>query len=151
MAGISLIAKPSPITLITAETHTLIQLIAASNHRAVIKRVEISMNGITAADPPVLFELCIQTTAGTMSALSLIHKNPLDTETIQTTAQHTATTGTDPTTGNLIWGDYFHGQSGGVLAITDIIIPGGTRVGLRYVAGTITGTVKCSPCIELEE
>lgn len=149
MAGILLIAKPSPITLISTETHTLLQIKAASNHRAIIKRLAISMNGVTAADAPVLFELCVQSSTGTMTSLTLVHKNSLDTETIQTTAQHTATS--EPTTGNLLWGDYFHEQSGGELELHDIVVPGGTYVGLRYTAGTLTGTVKCQPVAEIEE
>lgn len=150
MAGILLTASPAAITMTSASGPiTALQIVAASNHRAILNFAEVSMNGITAADPPVLFDVCIETTAGTMSSLTLIHKNALDTETIQTTAQHTATV--EPTATNILWRGYYHEMTGGVIPLQKIVIPGGTKLGIRYTSGTLTATTKLAISAEIEE
>lgn len=150
MAGVGLTASPAAITLSSASGPiTLLQLIAASNHRAICKTLEVSMNGITAAEAGVLFDVVRQTTAGTMSSLTPVKKNNSDDESIQTTAQHTATV--EPTTTDVLWRGFYHEMTGGVVPLRDIPIPGGTRLGLRYTSGTLTGTVKCAPSAEIEE
>src|SRR6187200_1914628 len=79
---------------------TLLQLVAAANHRFVVKEIAVSFAGTSATDPPVLIEVLRQTTAGTMTALSPVKANDADEETLQTTAQHTAIV--EPTAGDIL-------------------------------------------------
>lgn len=149
MAGILLIGAPGPIALTASTAKTLLQIIAAANHRTIVKQIDISMNGITVADPGVLITVCVQTTAGTMTSLALSKKNPLDTETLQTTAQHTATG--EPTSTTVLWKGYYHEMTGGVIPLKNIPIPGGTRLGVIATPGTLTAATNCSPNAECEE
>lgn len=152
MAGIFFYVKPlAPITITTVTTNlTLLQVIAPTNHRVLIWQSEFPFNGITAADPPVLLEWLIQSTAGTMTALTPIPYDATYDETVLTTAQHTATA--EPTAGNIKWSEYVHTQTGLILPHTKpIVVPGGTRLGVRYTSGTVTGTVKCAPVLLCEE
>lgn len=151
MAGVGTLLTKN-ITLVTGSGPlTLLQLIAPSNQRIILRRCEISMNGITVADPPVYFDVVVETTAGTMTSATaaIVKKNATDSESIQMTAQHTATV--TPTATDIKWADYFHEQTGGVIPLRDIPIPGGTRLGIRYTSGTLTGTVKCAISVECEE
>ncbi len=91
MAGIHFKAITPMITLTASTLETALQIVAATNTRVLLHGLLVSFNGITAADPPIQVDLFIQTTAGTMSSLTLSKNNVLDTETLQTTAQHTAT------------------------------------------------------------
>jgi hypothetical protein len=149
MAGLYFTVKPAAvITLVASATRTLLQVIAPSNHRVLVHRLEISFNGVTAADPPALLELLIQTTAGTMSALTPVPDDATYDETIQSTAQHTATS--EPTASTIKWAGYSHTQNGLIIP-GPWVIPGGTRLGLRYTTGTITGTVTTAPLLRCEE
>lgn len=151
MAGLRTLLSKN-ITLVTGSGPlTLLQLIAPSNQRIIMKQCEIAMNGITAADPPVLFDISVETTAGTMTSAtaSIVKKCTSDSESIQMTAQHTATV--TPTATDLKWQDYLHEQAGFVVPLKDIPIVGGTRLGIRYTSGTLTGTVKCTIAVECEE
>lgn len=150
MAGVGVTASTAAITMTTAAGPiTALQLIAASNHRAIVKKIEVSMNGITAAEAPVLWDVVVQTTAGTMSSLTPGKKNSSDDEAVQTTAQHTATA--EPTATTVLWRGYYHEMTGGLIPLFDIPIPGGTRLGVRYTSGTLTGTVKGVVNAELDE
>jgi hypothetical protein len=120
---------------------TILQLVAASNHRAVIEELSISFKGVVATDPPVLVEIVRQTTAGTMSALTPVKKVSTDDEALQTTAQHTATA--EPTTSDVLKRWEIHPQTGLIWQARpgdEIVIPGGGRVAVR-VTTTVTQTV----------
>lgn len=144
MAGIRFNATPTVTTVATGTgPRTLLQLIAASNHRTIVKQIDVSFNGVTAGDGPILIDVMVQTNAGTQSALTLSKINSLDTETLQTTATQ-GFSSTDPTSTTTIWQGYWHEMTGGVIPVFDIPIPGGTRLGVRYTSGTITGTVKAA-------
>ena len=152
MAGVFFLATPAPITLTTgAGPLTWVQLIAASSHRVLLHQMDVSFNGITAADPPVLLELRVQTTAGSGgSSLTLVKDNPSDDETLQTTALNTITS--TPTSTDIRWQDYVHTQTGIILPFPrPIFIPGGTRLGLQWTTGTVTGTVKAAIVMRCEE
>lgn len=151
MAGLKFTLKKE-ITITTASGPiTLIQGIAAANQRFHVTGIDISMNGVTSTDPSVLFEVLTQTTAGTMSALTPGKVFPSDPETIQTTAAHTASA--EPTAGTVICGAYISPLTGGFIPLPKGVIPvaGGSRIGVRYTSGTITGTVKVGVTIHCEE
>jgi hypothetical protein len=136
MAGLTGIAQTVEIATGTA-VKTLLQLVAPTNQRLLVKEISISFKGITSTDAPILVDLLRQTTAGTMSALTI---NPDDAgydEALQATAQHTATA--EPTAGVILYSEEVHPQGGAFLwqapYKAERICKGGTRLGLRVTAG----------------
>lgn len=120
---------------------TILQLIAAANHRVAIEELGISFRGIVNTDPPVLVEIVRQTTAGTVSAATPAKKDASADETLQTTAGHTATV--EPTTTDVLKRFSVHPQTGFVWQARpgdEIWIAGGGRIGIR-VTTTTTQTV----------
>lgn len=114
---------------------TILQLIAATNVRVALKRLSISFRGTSNTDTPVLVELLRQTTAGTMTAATPVSRQGIGTETIQTTAAHTASA--EPTAGNVLYRLSVHPQTGAVIDFVgenEILIPGGGRLGVRVTA-----------------
>lgn len=65
--------EDTAITLATATTLTLVQLVAGTNHGITILGWTVGFNGIVAADEAVGARLQIQTTAGTSSASTQIN------------------------------------------------------------------------------
>lgn len=147
MAGILISACPGEITSGTS-AKTVLQVVAASNHRVKIKRWGLTCKGVVSTDPPVLVRLLRQSTAGTMTALTPKKLGDY-TETVQTTAQHTATG--EPTAGDVLAIREVHPQAGyyEILPFGDeIVIPGGGRVGIEVTA---TVSISVVPEIVLEE
>ena len=119
---------------------TLIQIIAAANHQAVLHAIQAMPLGLTAATAPLEWVLSKQTDAGgTVDDSANIQKDyPEAAETIQTTIGKGGA-GAEPTTtdkkesftihqqGTRLWKP---GNPRGVL-----FIPGGTRMGIISVAG----------------
>ena len=147
MAGINIVANPGEVTTGTS-AKTVLQVVAASNHRVKIKRWGITCKGVVPTDPSVLVRLLRQTTAGTMTALTPKKLGDY-TETVQTTAQHTATG--EPTAGDVLAIREVHPQAGyyEILPFGDEIpIPGGGRVGIEVTA---TVSISVVPEIVMEE
>ncbi len=156
MAGLLFSLNPTPVTLATATgPRTLLQIVSPANQRVIVEEMVISCNGVTAADPPVLFEILYQTTAGTSVSLTPVKWNDADTEAIQTTALQTFSS-TEPTSGNVIWNEYLHMQTGDretgpSIRVPGFTIAGGKKLALRFTSGTVTGTVKCAITAKCEE
>lgn len=129
-------ATTAPVA-VTTTAKTVLQLVAAANHRVVVKRISVSFTGIVATDEPIQVDIYVQTTAGTMTALALIKDNPGDDETLQTSAQHTATV--EPTKTSLLDSKTVHPQSRADFG--PFIIPGGTRLGVYVDAPNNTNCV----------
>jgi hypothetical protein len=114
---------------------TLLQIVAASNHKVLIDEISISFNGTSNTAEPIKVDVLRQTTAGTMSSLTLV-KDPDDwDETIQTTAQHTATA--EPTASDVLMSEHVHPQQGYTWQAPfsrSIAIGGGDRIGVRVTA-----------------
>jgi len=113
------------------DPETLIQIVAAANHRVIIHSIELYGQGNTPASANDNFYLAIQTTAGTASALTLNKMDPNYAETLQTTAQKTVTV--EPTTGINVWQGAMHEQGTLIRPFAPehrIIITGGTKMGL---------------------
>lgn len=149
MAGLRVVGNTADISFSTS-TKTLVQLIAASNHRVRVERVRVSFKGISSSEAPVLVKLAVQTTAGTMSSLTLAKALSTDDETLQTTAQHTATA--EPTTTTVLASKLVHPQGSHEFVFPpgrDFLIPGGTRLGVILDTPTQAGTAVVS--VELEE
>lgn len=148
MAGVFGCATQGAIASGTS-AKTLMQLVAASNHRTLIKGWGLSFDGATSDATPVKVELLRQSTAGTMTSLTVVKENDSDDETLQTTAQHTATA--EPTAGDIIETHYVHPQGGSF----DVFYPhpgqaikGGGRMGVRVTAAA---TVNVSAWMRFEE
>ena len=85
------IATTAEIALTAATAKTIMQLVAASNHRVKLLEWGVYFDGTSTTAEPVQVRLLRQTTAGTMSSLTPTKNDDSLAETLQTTAQHTAT------------------------------------------------------------
>jgi hypothetical protein len=133
----------------TAATKTILQIVAAANHRVKVLGFEIGFKGISPTEVPVLVQACVQTTAGTMTAATPVKLNDDDGETLQTTAQHTATV--EPTTGNVKWAVPIHPQTHRSVVFPpgrELIINGGDKLGIRVTSPAQSGTVNITAIVE---
>ena len=131
MAGLGVKATTGAVALAAATAKTVLQIVAPANQRLKLKRWGVYFDGASATAAPVLVTLNVQTSAGTMSALTPAKWNSDDAETIQSTAQHTATA--EPTTGAALEKKDVHPQQGYEIIYPlgdEVPIPGGTRVGI---------------------
>lgn len=123
---------------------TLIQLIAAANHAIEICEVSIGFHGTNNAHEPIKVELVRQTDAGTMSSLTPLKNDDSVGDTLDTTAQHTATV--EPTTTDVLRAWTVHPQTGLVVLFpedTRPVIGAGDRVGLRVTAPNDVSSDSC--------
>lgn len=128
------IAKVTGVATGTA-LKTLLQLLAAANHAIEIIEVGIGFHGTTNTAEPILVKLSKQTTAGTMTALTLVKADDAVADAFDTSAQHTATV--EPTAGDDLRAWTVHPQTGLVWQAHDkapVIIKQGDRVGLTVTA-----------------
>ena len=149
MAGVRFKGATGEIATGTS-AKTIAQIVAASNHGVLIDTIEVGFKGVSNTASPILVRLVRQTTAGTMSSLTLV-KDPDDAdETLQTTAQHTATA--EPTSGDVIWSGLVHPQLGWQWPYAgrgrEIKIGGGDRLG---VVVTAAADVNCTVSFAGEE
>lgn len=142
MAGLIGRAVTAQIATGTA-AKTLLQLVAASSHRVVVKEWHISFEGTTATNAPIQVRVLRQSTAGTMSSLTLVKDNDSDDETLQTTAQHTSTS--EPTAGDVLFSQLVHPQGGrfSVQGNEVFTIKGGGRLGFEVTASVDVDAVVC--------
>lgn len=135
MAGNRFKATKSGITTGTS-AKTLLQVIAATNHKVLIDELSVSFNGTSNTAAPILVQVIRQTSAGTMTSLTGV-KDPDDfDETLQTTFQHTASA--EPTSGDVLFEEYVHPQTGYTWQAgfgRAIQVGGGDRVGVVVTAG----------------
>jgi hypothetical protein len=135
MAGLNFVAQTAEIATGTSKK-TLLQLVAAANHRVKVKEISISFDGTSNTAAPILVQALRQSDAGTMSALTLVKWDADDDETLQTTAQHTATA--EPTGTTEVLGEQVHPQGGYTWQAPfggEIVINGGDRLGIAVTAG----------------
>lgn len=142
MAGVRFKLDSGDIAF-TAATKTILQLIAAANVRLRIERVTIGFKGIVATEVPVGCELLRQTSAGTMSAATVEKQNESDDETLQVTAQHTATS--EPAASTIKRAEPIHPQTSREWVFPpgrDLFVKGGERLGFRLNSPAQSGTVR---------
>lgn len=141
MAGVRLSIDSGAIALVASTPLTVVQIVAATNQRMLVDRIDISSNGITPTDPGILIDVLTQSSAGTMSALTPQKLTSTDTESLQTTAQKNASG--EPSAGNILVSFYYNEQTW-VPMIFDppLPVPGGTRLGIRATPGTLTAATK---------
>lgn len=131
MSGVKFRANTAQVATGTA-AKTIMQLVAASNHRIIVSKIVVSFEGVTATDAPIQVRVLRQTTAGTMSSLTPVKDSDSDDETLQTTAQHTATV--EPTAGDVLESQLVHPQSSRVF-VGPYIVKGGGRLGVEVTSG----------------
>lgn len=134
MAGLLCIAQTAEVALTGATAKTILQIVAPTNQRLKLKRWGVFFDGTSSTNEPVQVRLLRQTSAGTMTALTPVLQ-VAGSETVQTTAQHTATA--EPTAGDVIDMAEVHPQAGYEVLIPfdmPIEIPGGGRVGIECTA-----------------
>src|SRR5262245_22813804 len=125
-------ATTSEIALSAATAKTVIQLVAATNHRVNLLSWGVYFDGTSATAEPVQVRLLRQTTAGTMSSLTPTKRDDSLAETLLTSAQHTATA--EPTAGDVLEVKEVHPQSGYEKIYPfggEVIIGGGDRLGIE--------------------
>ena len=148
MSGVRFAVTTAEIALTAATAKTVLQIVAAANHRIHIQSWGFWFDGVSTTAEPVQARLLKQTTAGTMSAATPVKVGTYD-ETLQVTAQHTATA--EPTASDVYAVKEIHPQQG-YQEIRPLgrewIIPGGTRLGLELTA---PATVNVRVEIEGEE
>lgn len=144
MADLIFTQTVSALSLSTSAL-TIMQIVSPSNHRVRARRLRISFAGTVATNAPVKVLLNLQTTAGTASAGTPFCLNAV-AETIQSTSQITFIVEPTSTSAYGTW--YVHPETGIDIPITDIVMPGGTRMGLVCLAAN---AVTLSAQLILEE
>lgn len=142
-------AATAEIALTAATAKTVLQLVAAANHRVKLLSWGIFFDGTSTTGEPVQVRLLRQTTAGTATALTPTKRDDSIADTLLTTAQHTATA--EPTAGDLLEAIECHPQQGYQAFYpmgAEVIIGGGDRVGLEVTA---PATVNCRAMFLFEE
>jgi hypothetical protein len=141
MAGVLAVAQTAEIATGTSKK-TLLQIVAATNVRVKVKEFSVAFKGTSNTAAPILVEVTRQSTAGTMSALTP-QKVDLDgDETLQTTAQHTATA--EPTETAALMREQVHPQGGYTWQApfgAEIVVNGGDRLGIAVTAGADVNAV----------
>ncbi len=122
-------------------TKTLVQLVAATNHAIAITHVAIGCKGTSNSQAPIQFELVRQSSAGTMTSLTPTKNDDSISDSLDTTAQHTATA--EPTTGDVIHVFTVHPQTAQRHVFpyeAQPVCGAGDRVGIRAVQSSGTDT-----------
>lgn len=128
-------AATAEIALSAATAKTVLQLVAAANHRVKVLGYQLAFDGVSTTAEPVQIRVLRQTTAGTMTALTPTKRDDSIADSLLTTAQHTATA--EPTAGDVLEAMECHPQQGYAVFYpmgAEIIIGGGDRVGWELTA-----------------
>lgn len=138
-------ATTAEIALSAATAKTLVQVVAATNHRVKLLGWGIFFDGTSTTAEPVQVRVLRQTTAGTMSALTPTKRDDSIADTLLTTAQHTATV--EPTAGDVLEVIECHPQQGYQVWYplgAEVIIGGGDRLGVEATApATVNARAVC--------
>src|SRR5947199_8621058 len=110
MAGCLGQACTAEIALSAATAKTVLQLVAATNHRVKILSWGVYFDGTSPTAEPVQVRLLRQTSAGTMTSLTPTKRDDSLAESLLTAGQHTATA--EPTASDVLEVKEVHPQSG---------------------------------------
>ncbi len=130
-------------SLTAATAKTVAQLVTGATRRAKILTVETAFSSVTSTEAPVLIELLLQTTAGTMSAATPAIVDQADPAAIST-AQITATA--EPTASTILWAERVTPVGGTAVFVfprdEQITMAVSTRVGLRMTSAASQSNVR---------
>jgi len=132
MAKLRAIAQTAEVALAAASAKTVLQVVAAANHRVSVEGWGVFFDGTSVTGEPVQVRLLRQSTAGTMSALTPVKLDGSLGETLQTTALHTATV--EPTAGDVVDVIECHPQGGYEKLFPmgqEVILAGAGRLGIE--------------------
>ena len=135
MAGVGWYMSVAETALAAATAKTVIEVTAASNHRALIEGVSFFFDGVSVTGQPVVVEALRITTTATGTSGTPVKLDPDMSETLQVDFKHTITV--EPTGLTVLKRWNIHPQAGyeSVLPITrPIPVPGGDMWGLRFTA-----------------
>jgi len=153
MAGLKgVLTTEGAVSLAAGAPKTVLQLIAAANHRVKIKRIEVTFQGISATEPQVLIDILRQSSAGTVSAATPRKWNDGDDESLSVTGGKNASA--EPSAGDILKQVYAHPQFGASIEFPDedpLIVKGGGRMGVRCTTGATPATLNCVVSVEFEE
>ena len=128
-------AHTAEVALVADTAKTILQLIAPANHRLKVIGWGVFFDGTSATAQPVKVELLRQTSAGTMSANTPVKWDDSLAETLQTTAQDSATV--EPSAGDILERKEVHPQTSyeKIFPLSqEPIVGGGDRIGIRCEA-----------------
>jgi len=149
MADLRGTIEAGEIALSAATAKTIVQLVAASNHRVKVTRWGVFFDGTDVTEEPVQVEIVRQSTAGTSSANTPKKLDDSLAESLQTTARENCTA--EPTTGDILYRYNIHPQQGYETVYPfgqEIKVGGGGRLGIRCTA---PAAVNVNTFIEFEE
>lgn len=136
MAGINFRVSSGEEGLAAGVAETVLQVVAAANHRVKIKEYTITIKGIVVTDTPVRCRIFRQTGAGTSSAATVVKDDVSADETLQTTARSQVTV--EPTSDDALVDEFeIHPQTGLKVILPigeEILVAGGGRVGFKLTA-----------------
>ncbi len=145
------IATEGEIALTAATAKTVLQLVSPANIGVAVRGLAISFDGTSGSAEPGSVELFIQTSAGTMSAVTPRHDDTRVGLTIQSTAQKTATA--EPTTTTMLRDWHVHPQTGVEFRwwLDEEILVAGTSATRLGVVVTMPAVVNCRARLFCEE
>ena len=135
MAGVNFHIPSNEVSLSAGTAKTVLQLVAAANHRVKVKGISVFFKGTSNTDTPVKIRLLRQADAGTSSAATPVKNSDSDDETLQTTGRHSATV--EPTAGDVLQMWEVHPQTGLVFFFPlgeEVIVKGSGRLGIECTA-----------------
>ena len=138
MAAFIGIAQITEEALAAATEETIIQLVAAANHRVKILSWGVFFDGVSGIAEPVQVELARQTTSGSAISLALVKMDDSIADTLLTTAQQDFSA--EPAKGDVLQSINCHPQSGYEKIFPlgqEPIIGGGDRIGIICTAPAI--------------
>lgn len=151
MAAVRAVAQTVEIPTGVA-TKTMLQVLAPTNRKVKLTAWSISFDGISNVAAPITVVLEFQTGAGVDGdVLTLKKLNPDDSEIIQTTALSDIDGTTQPSSGDEVMGRQVHPQGGYDWAAPfggEILIPGGSRLGIKVITPGADVNAKVSMTIE---
>jgi hypothetical protein len=142
MSGVGFYMTTGEVALSAATAKTVIEVTAAANHRAVIKKIHLWFKGVSVTDESVTVDLIRIATTGTGSAGTPVKRDPDMPETLAVDFKHTFTV--EPTGVTVLETFSIHPQSGyaEVLPIEwPIPIPGGDLWGIRCTADNAVSVI----------
>lgn len=134
MADVFVTAQTNEIALVAATTKTVLQIFPPANRRLRIRSWGVFFDGTSETNEPVQVELLRQTTAGTMSALTLVDKQDSG-EVIQTAATQNASA--EPAADAILDVAEVHPQTGYEKFYhpgEEVKVAGSSRLGIRCTA-----------------
>lgn len=133
MSGVKWRINTPPVSCTAATARTALQIVAPANIREKVDKIIVSAKGATAAVAAADVRILKQDSAGTMTALVPKKDMSTDPETLQLTAQHSAT-GTEPTAADEKENQYVPSYHGQRVFVGPFWIPGGQRLGVEITS-----------------